>query len=165
MPSQQAAAAPPAQAAAQQPAPPSAPDAKAPSTPSTASSEAKTTATAQPASLAGSSSAAAALPISGVPTVVDTGTLVVKGATVHLSGVEGEAGDMVQDLTRYIRGREVACTPADAGGAQYRCRIDNYDLGEAILLNGGGRAAADAPERLRTAEERARTAKRGIWRR
>ena len=43
--------------------------------------------------------------------------------------------------------------------------IGDYDLGEAILLNGAGRAAADAPERLRSAEEKARGAGRGVWKR
>jgi penicillin-binding protein 1A len=120
---------------------------------------------AQTASLQQNTAPNPAAPVSGVPMVVDTGTLVVKGATVHLSGIEGETGDMVRDLSRYIRGREVACTPADSGAGQYRCKIDNYDLGEAILLNGAGRATPDAPERLHTAEEKARAAGRGIWRR
>ena len=34
---------------------------------------------------------------------------------------------------------------------------------QAILLNGAGRAAANAPERLRSAEEKARSAGRGVW--
>jgi endonuclease YncB( thermonuclease family) len=38
-------------------------------------------------------------------------------------------------------------------------------LAEAVLLNGAARAAADAPEQLRRAEERAQHAHRGIWRR
>jgi len=100
----------------------------------------------------------------GVPRLVDTGTLVLNGATVHLSGVEGQGGQPVQDLDRYIRGREVACQPVDRASAQYRCKLGEYDLGEAVLLNGAGRAAADAPDQLRDAEGKARAAGRGIWR-
>ena len=33
------------------------------------------------------------------------------------------------------------------------------------LLNGGGRATDNAPERLRSAEEKARLAGRGVWER
>jgi membrane peptidoglycan carboxypeptidase len=100
----------------------------------------------------------------GVPQVIDTGTLALNGATVQLSGVEGEAGAAAGDLARYIRGREVACQPVDRGGAQYRCKLGEYDLGEAVVLNGAARAAANAPERLRDAEAQARSAGRGIWR-
>jgi len=103
-------------------------------------------------------------PVRGVPLVVDTGTLVLKGATVHLSGVEGETGEAVRDLTRYIAGREVACQPVEPSAAQYRCKLGEYDLAEAVVLNGAGRAAANAPERLLDAQEKAQLAGRGIWR-
>jgi endonuclease YncB( thermonuclease family) len=99
----------------------------------------------------------------GVPRVLDTGTLLLNGTTVRLSGVEGEAGQPVSDLARYISGREVACEPVERNGGQYRCKLGEYDLGEAVVLNGAGRAAANAPERLREAEEKARGAGRGIW--
>ncbi|HEX6441691.1 MAG TPA: PBP1A family penicillin-binding protein [Stellaceae bacterium] len=111
---------------------------------------------------------AAPRPLRGPALVVDTGTLVVQGAVIHLSGVEGETGDGTRDLVRYLGGRAVSCEPADAADsatAQYRCKLGEYDLSEAVLLNGAGRAAADAPERLRQAEEKARDARRGIWRR
>jgi penicillin-binding protein 1A len=100
----------------------------------------------------------------GVPQVVDTGTLLLDGATVQLSGVEGEPGPAVSDLARYIRGREIACQPVERGATQYRCKLGEYDLSEAVVLNGAGRAAANAPERLRDAEAQARSAGRGIWR-
>ena len=98
-----------------------------------------------------------------MPIVVDSATLRVNGALVHLNGVAGEAGEAAQGLARYIAGREVACEPVDRGSPQFRCTIGDYDLGEAILLNGAGRAAGDAPERLRGAEQQARRAGRGIW--
>jgi endonuclease YncB( thermonuclease family) len=106
---------------------------------------------------------AAPQPVRGVPVVVDSATLRVNGALVQLNGVAGEAGAPAQDLARYIGMREVACEPVDRGAPQFRCNIDGYDLGEAILLNGAGRASADAPERLRGAEQQARRAGRGIW--
>jgi penicillin-binding protein 1A len=97
----------------------------------------------------------------GVPRVLDTGTLLLNGTTVRLSGVEGQGGQRVYDLVRYLSGREVACQPVERG--QYHCKLGEYDLGEAVVLNGAGRAAANAPERLREAEAKARTAGRGIW--
>ena len=100
----------------------------------------------------------------GVPRLVDTATLVLNGANVHLSGVEGKAGEAVRELGRYIRGREIACEPVGRGAAQYRCKLGDYDLAEAVVLNGAGAAAENAPERLRNAEEKARNAGRGIWR-
>jgi hypothetical protein len=42
--------------------------------------------------------------------------------------------------------------------------VDNIGLGEAVVLNGAGRAAANASERLVGAEEKARVAGRSIWR-
>jgi penicillin-binding protein 1A len=100
----------------------------------------------------------------GVPTVADTGTLVFSGGVAHLDGVEGEKGEPARQMMRYIRGREVVCEPVEPRSAQYRCKIDNIDLGEAVLLNGAGRAAANAPDRLFSAEEKAQLAGRGIWR-
>ncbi len=99
----------------------------------------------------------------GIPEVVDSGTLLLHGASVRLDGVEGEPGEPGQALQRYLAGREVDCEPAEAGAVRYRCKIGAFDLAEAVLLNGGGRAAANAPERLRGAEENARRARRGIW--
>ena len=106
--------------------------------------------------------AADGVELHGVPQVIDTGTLMLGGALVHLNGVEGEKGDPVHDLVHYIRSRQVDCAAVASG--QYRCRIENFDLGEAIVLNGAGRAAPNAPERLHNAEEKARQAQRGIWR-
>jgi endonuclease YncB( thermonuclease family) len=100
----------------------------------------------------------------GVPRVLDTGTLLLNGATVRLSGVEGQSGQSVYDLVRYLNGREVACQPVERNGGPYRCKLGEYDLSEAVVLNGAARAAANAPERLRDAEAQARSAARGIWR-
>ncbi len=101
--------------------------------------------------------------VEGVPHVVDTATLVVGDRTVHLAGVAGESGEPARDMARYIGGRSVTCRPADPSGSQYRCRVGAYDLAEAVLFNGGGRAAADAPLELKSAEGEARSAGRGLW--
>ena len=82
---------------------------------------------------------------------------------MHLAGVSGESGEPARDMTSYIGGRSVACRPADPSGSQYRCRLGDYDLAEAVLFNGGGRAAAYAPPELKSAQEMARAAKRGLW--
>jgi endonuclease YncB( thermonuclease family) len=89
---------------------------------------------------------------------------VFSGGTAHLNGVEGEKGGLAGQLLRYIHGREVVCEPAEPRSTQYHCNVDNIDLGEAVVLNGAGRAAANASKRLISAEEKAQLAGRGIWR-
>ena len=106
---------------------------------------------------------ASAAVISGVPKVLDTGTLQVHGKTVRLNGVEGQSGDLARELARYVRHRRVVCTPVDANADQYRCMIGPFDLSHAVLLNGGGRAAAGASDTLRSAEQDAQAAHRGLW--
>jgi penicillin-binding protein 1A len=105
----------------------------------------------------------AASPIEGVPVVVDTATLSFGARTVRLAGVSGENGELARDMARYIGGRQVTCRPDDAVTSQYRCRVGAYDLAQAVLFNGGGRAAADAPPALKSAEDAARSAGRGLW--
>ena len=100
----------------------------------------------------------------GVPRVADTATLVFRDGVARLKGVEGEKGGFARELDHYIGGREVVCEPAGSGDAQYRCRINNIDIAEAVLLNGAGRAAPDASDRLVTAQHNAMSAGRGIWR-
>jgi hypothetical protein len=58
----------------------------------------------------------------------------------------------------------VICTPSDTPGLQ-RCRIGNYNLSAIILAAGGGRATPDASEELQAAEDQARSARLGVWRR
>ena len=91
----------------------------------------------------------------------------------HRGRIFNTAGDsVVADFASAIDAVQCASAVQDAiaaenaGGAdpmQFRCTIGDYDLGEAILLNGAGRASGDAPERLRGAEQKARLAGRGIW--
>jgi penicillin-binding protein 1A len=101
--------------------------------------------------------------IGGTAMVLDTATLDVQGRLVRLIGVEGMNGRFARGLGRFLRRREVICEPASAQA--YRCRVGDQDLSELILLNGGGRATADASEELRAAEERAREMRAGFWRR
>ncbi|MGE5270215.1 MAG: PBP1A family penicillin-binding protein [Thiohalocapsa sp.] len=126
--------------------------------------------------------AAAQLPsaLHGRPTVIDSGTLLLHGVRVHLDGVKGLSGAPARQLASYIGDREVSCEPAEdgqggqsgqsrdrgkGGGARYHCKLGEYDLSEAVLLNGAGRLGEDADARLRAFEDQARTAARGIWRR
>jgi penicillin-binding protein 1A len=103
-------------------------------------------------------------PLRGVPTIVDTATLVVQGATVHLSGVAGEKGDYTDNLARFIGGRDLMCVPVAANEAgEYRCFVGEQDLAEAVVRGGAGRTTADAAPMLRAAEQRARSRRRGVW--
>ncbi|MEH3146890.1 MAG: PBP1A family penicillin-binding protein [Methylobacterium frigidaeris] len=102
--------------------------------------------------------------VRGAPAVVDTGTLDFDGVAVRLVGVDGLGGRNARELGRYLRRRDVACTPAGEGDG-FRCILDGQDLSELILFNGGGRAAADATPELLAAEEQARSNRIGIWRR
>jgi penicillin-binding protein 1A len=110
-------------------------------------------------------SASNASTIEGVPLVVDTATLLFKDRLVRLSGVAGESGQFARDMGRYIGARAVTCRLAGGSDAQYSCRVGDYDLAEAVLFNGGGRATPDAPAELKNAEEKARLAGRGLWER
>jgi 1A family penicillin-binding protein len=101
--------------------------------------------------------------IGGIAVVLDSATLEVQGRLVRLDGVEGMTGRVARGLARFLRRREVICEPASA--QTYRCRVDDQDLSELVLFNGGGRASADAPAELRAAEERAREMRAGFWRR
>ena len=96
--------------------------------------------------------------------IVDTATLIVQGATVRLSGVAGEKGGHIDNLARFIGGRELQCVPVAANEAgEYRCFVGRQDLAEAVIRGGAGRTTADAAPILRAAEERARSRRRGVW--
>ena len=109
-------------------------------------------------------SAAETTIIRGAPEVMDTGTLAIRGTIVRLEGIQGERGTLARQLARFLRRREVICAPSDPPGVQ-RCRLGNYNLSAIILAAGGGRATADAPEELQAAEDQARSARLGVWRR
>jgi hypothetical protein len=119
---------------------------------------------ASPPAASGAPAGDTATMVRGIPLiVVNTGTLLLGSRLVHLEGVTGEEGEFARQMAHYIGGREIVCEPTDRAGLRYRCRIEDYDLAEAVLLNGGGRASPAASARLRAAEEKARAAGRGIW--
>ena len=100
--------------------------------------------------------------VRGVPEVIDTGTLNLRGRVVHLLGVDGERGHLARQLASYLRRREVVCTGI-SDGATARCRIEGDDLAGLILAAGGARASEDAPPDLLGAEEQARAERVGLW--
>ena len=107
-------------------------------------------------------SATASAKVIGSPRVLDTGTIAVDGRVVRLRGVEGEDERMARQLARFLRGREVICEAANEKGG---CTLDGQDLAEMIVAAGGARARSDAPDALLAAEEQARSARLGVWRR
>jgi penicillin-binding protein 1A len=114
-----------------------------------------------PAAASAPPAPAASAEIRGVPEVIDTGTLSLRGRTVRLLGVVGERGHLARQLASYLRRREVICSLSD--GAAARCRIEGDDLAALILTAGGARAAEDAPPDLLGAEEQARAERVGLW--
>ncbi len=97
----------------------------------------------------------------GVPTVIDTGTLGIRGRTVRLLGVEGQGGHLARQLAAYLRRREVVCAPGPEDGT--RCTLDGADLAGLIVAAGGARAREDAPADLLEAEDQARAERVGLW--
>jgi endonuclease YncB( thermonuclease family) len=108
-------------------------------------------------------STASSASLRGVPDVIDTATLSLKGEVVRLFGVEwAPGGGKPEDLTSYLNGREVACEPAGSNDV-YRCQVGNQDLSRVVLFNGGGRPTNDATPELKAAADKAREAKIGVW--
>jgi hypothetical protein len=79
----------------------------------------------------------------------------------------------VTDVQRYVEDRWMVEHPQNLSckvvrfndnGPTYRCLVANtFDLSEALLLNGGAKVVAGAPEPYRKAQEQAMAAKRGMW--
>jgi len=129
--------------------------------PAAASTEPASTLQDPEPSTTGSTTSSASL--RGVPDVIDTATLSLKGEVVRLFGVEwAPGGGKPEDLTGYLNGREVACEPAGSNDV-YRCQVGNQDLSRVVLFNGGGRPTNDATPELKAAADKAREAKIGVW--
>jgi endonuclease YncB( thermonuclease family) len=98
-----------------------------------------------------------------VDAVTTTDTLVVAGRPVQLAGVSGVGGDAVAGLRHWLagNGNQVTCQPA---GARYTCvTAKGEDVGQVVVFNGAGKAAADASPAYRAAETQARAARKGLW--
>ena len=101
----------------------------------------------------------------GAADVLDMATLAIRGRKIQLEGILGDDDRRaVRSLARFLRRREVICEPSGAP-ERYRCNVDGQNLSEVILSNGGARATADASAELLAAEDEARSARLGIWRR
>lgn len=119
-----------------------------------------------PQSLAPSSDPAPAdaVTLRGRAAVLDTATLHIGGQMIRLAGIIGLSSDYAREMSLYLQGRDVECTPAREQPGFHRCRVGQRDLAEIVLFNGAGRAVADADPALRLAEDSARSAGRGMWR-
>ncbi len=139
---------------------PAAPQASAPQPAETAAADATPLREPEP-SVTGSTASSSSL--QGVPDVIDTATLSLKGEVVRLFGVEwAPGGGKPEDLTQYLKGREVSCEPMGANDT-YRCQVGGQDLSRVVLFNGGGQPTADATPELKAAADKAREAKIGVW--
>ncbi|TXM91303.1 nuclease, partial [Methylobacterium sp. WL122] len=110
------------------------------------------------------SAAPAANAISGKAEVIDTATVRVAGKVLHLFGVEWVRGGQADELSKYLAGRAVTCTPVP-GSENVSCTVEGRDLSEVVLFNGGGRASPEASPELVAAEDHARTERIGVWKR
>ena len=100
--------------------------------------------------------------VSGQAQVVDTATLGIDGRQIRLQGVAPTGGRAARALARYLRRRDVECSPA--ADASFRCSVDGDDLATTILSNGGAEATTDAPADLAAAQETAQEQRLGLWR-
>jgi hypothetical protein len=90
---------------------------------------------------------------------------IIQGITVRLDGVGPLATGETKPVSEWIatHGNYLECTQSPPG--DYRCLTrQNFDLAQAILLNGAARTSTDAAPAYREAEAQARSAKRGVWR-
>jgi hypothetical protein len=102
--------------------------------------------------------------ITGTPTVITTAALAINGQNFTLQGVEGVSGAQADKFRTFLREQGGSISCQRAADASYRCRTaTNVDLSAAVLMNGAGRALADAPPELRKAEKSARDRKAGVW--
>jgi hypothetical protein len=90
---------------------------------------------------------------------------IIQGITVRLDGVGPLAPGETKPVSEWIatHGNYLECTLSPPG--DYRCLTrQDFDLAQAILLNGAARTSSDAAPAYRDAEAQARSAKRGVWR-
>ncbi len=122
--------------------------------------------------------------VAGPPRVINGDTLAVQGRVIRLYGIDapelGQAcriGARAYDCGRIARtalldltaGVTVSCQLAPASpeaGAEVRigrCRADGHDLSEGMAYTGWALALRPVSERYVAFEDRARAARRGLW--
>ena len=127
--------------------------------------------------------------IAGPPKIIDGDTIEVQGAAIRLYGIDApELGQICRigrhayDCGKIARtalldltaGVSVICelAPSDPvaggedsaqGGRPGRCTADGYDLSEGMAYTGWALAWRPVSERYVAYEDRARTARRGLW--
>jgi endonuclease YncB( thermonuclease family) len=127
--------------------------------------------------------------MAGEPKVIDGDTLEVAGAVIRLRGIDApelgqtcRIGERAYDCGEIARtalldltaGVAVTCEPAPAGagygaedsvadGRIGRCTADGYDLSEGMAYTGRALALRRVSERYVAFEDRARAARRGLW--
>ncbi len=127
--------------------------------------------------------------VAGPPRIIDGDTLAVQGRVIRLYGIDApelgqscRIGERAYDCGRIARtalldltaGVTVICklVPASSGaspeddGAEVRighCSADGYDLSEGMAYTGWALALRRVSERYVALEERARAARRGLW--
>jgi hypothetical protein len=104
-------------------------------------------------------------PVKGtVTSFLTSGSLVIGGRNVRLSGIESIPPDQVPIIESWIKteGDYLDCEPTD--GTRFRCLTQqSLDVSQMLLLNGAARASPDATPVYRAAEKQARDARRGLW--
>ena len=135
--------------------------------------------------VAGPLGAPALAEVAGPPRVIEGDTHAVQGTVIRLYGIDApelgqscRIGERAYDCGQIARtalldltaGAMVSCklappSPEDSGadGRIGRCSADGYDLSEGMAYTGWALALRPVSERYVAFEERARAARRGLW--
>lgn len=119
--------------------------------------------------------------ITGVASVIDAGTIAIRGQSIRLHGVDAPRSDdlcavngrkfrcgqqAASALSDLVGGRTVRCVRPEAGlrgEATAICRVGGQDLGAWLVEHGHARADRVRSEDYVAAEESATAARLGIW--
>ncbi|MBL8697132.1 MAG: hypothetical protein JNK67_02090 [Alphaproteobacteria bacterium] len=105
-------------------------------------------------------------PVSGTVTrVIDAATLVVGTRTIRLGAVEAGPVRFLDIVRPWLTGAASPLNCERRSDAAFDCfSADKRDVGETMILNGLARAGAGAPAYYVEAQDKARQAKKGLWR-